>query len=184
VAQILGTVLLTGFIILQAISQSDSKESNKKKQSTKIAFFVLCMIIFLLNGLTGVIAKAHQISESAVDEISFTVISCALTAFFSLFLLAFTFLRERKEKSRQVIMTLKIKPLLVMALLGASTYTGNFLHLLAANDVPASVQFPLVSGGVIVLSALISFFAFKEKMSVKEWIAIGGAFLSTVLFAF
>jgi multidrug transporter EmrE-like cation transporter len=56
--------------------------------------------------------------------------------------------------------------------------------LLAANDVPASVQFPLVSGGVIVLSALVSFFAFKEKMSVKEWISIGGAFLSTVLFAF
>jgi len=119
-----------------------------------------------------------------VDEVSFTVISCALTAIFSLILLAFEFLRDRKEKSRQVMMTLKIKPLWIMTLIGAATYTGNFLHLLAANDVPASVQFPLVSGGVIVLSALVSFFAFKEKMSAKEWISIGGAFLSTILFAF
>ena len=186
VAQVIGTVLLTGFIILQAISQSDSNTTTGGKQSakTKVTFFVLCLIIFFLNGLTGVIAKAHQISESSVDEVSFTVISCALTAIFSMILLAFEFLRNRKEKRRQVMTTLKIKPMGIMVLIGASTYTGNFLHLLAANDVPASVQFPLVSGGVIVLSALVSFFAFKEKMSVKEWISIGGAFLSTVLFAF
>lgn len=186
VAQILGTVLLTCFIVLQAISQTNSQDENTMKQSAKkkVIFFVLCLIIFFLNGFTGVIAKAHQISEGAVDEVSFTVISCALTAIFSLILLAFAFLRTRHEKYRQVMTTLKIKPLCVMALIGAATYTGNFLHLLAANEVPASVQFPLVSGGVIVLSALVSVFAFKEKLSVKEWISIGGAFLATVLFAF
>ena len=186
VAQILGIVLLTGFIILQAVSQSDPNTEKGGKQSTKtkIIFLVLCLAIFLLNGLTGVIAKAHQISEGAVDEISFTVISCALTAMISLLLLALEFIRNRKEKSRQVMTTLKMKPMWIMALIGAATYTGNYLHLLAANDVPASVQFPLVSGGVIVLSALISFGAFKEKLSVKEWISIGGAFLATVLFAF
>jgi multidrug transporter EmrE-like cation transporter len=56
--------------------------------------------------------------------------------------------------------------------------------LLAANNVPASVQFPLVSGGVIVLSALVSAFVFKEKISKKEWLSIAGSFVSTVLFAF
>jgi multidrug transporter EmrE-like cation transporter len=56
--------------------------------------------------------------------------------------------------------------------------------LLAADKVPASIQFPLVSGGVIVLSALVSNFIFKEKLSKKEWISILGAFISTVLFAF
>lgn len=186
VAQVIGTVLLTGFIILQAISQSDSDATNKGRQSkrTKIIFFVLCLAIFFINGLTGVIAKAHQISEGAVDEVSFIVISCALTAIFSLILLSLEFFRDCKEKRRQITMTLKIKPVCIMALIGATAYTGNFLHLLAASAVPASVQFPLVSGGVIVLSAFVSFFAFKEKMSVKEWISIGGAFLSTVLFAF
>lgn len=186
VAQVIGTVLLTGFIVLQAISQSDSKETSKEKQSskTKIIFFVLCLSIFFLNGLTGMIAKAHQISAGAVDEVSFTVISCALTAIFSLLLLAFAFLRDRREKSRQVMATLKIKPLWIMTLIGAATYTGNFLHLIAANDVPASVQFPLVSGGVIVLSALVSTWFFKEKISKKEWISVAGAFVSTFLFAF
>jgi drug/metabolite transporter (DMT)-like permease len=186
IAQILGTVLLTAFIVLQAVWQNGAQGGNAEKQSkkNKAIFFILCLIIFLLNGLTGVIAKAHQISENAVDEVSFTVISCALTAVFSLILLALEFLRDRKEKCAQVMTTLKVKPLWIMALIGAATYTGNFLHLLAANDVPASVQFPLVSGGVIVLSALVSVFAFKERLSGKEWISIAGAFLATVLFAF
>ena len=48
VAQGIGTVLLTGFIILQAISQSDSNEKSGQKQSakTKIVFFMLCLAIF------------------------------------------------------------------------------------------------------------------------------------------
>lgn len=71
-----------------------------------------------------------------------------------------------------------------MAFIGAATYTGNFLHLKSANNVPASVQFPLVSGGVIVLSSLTSAIVFKEKISGKEWISIAGAFVSTALFAF
>ena len=71
-----------------------------------------------------------------------------------------------------------------MVLLGAATYGGNFLQLLAADKVPASVQFPLVSGGVIVLSALVSVLFFKEKISKKEWISVAGAFVSTFLFAF
>jgi multidrug transporter EmrE-like cation transporter len=79
---------------------------------------------------------------------------------------------------------LRIKPLFIMILLGAAAYGGNFLQLLAADKVPASVQFPLVSGGVIILSALVSALLFKDNLSKKEWISVIGAFLSTFLFAF
>jgi drug/metabolite transporter (DMT)-like permease len=186
VAQIIGTVLLTLFIILQAISQSGFENSNEKNRTKnrKIVFLILCMIIFFVNGLTGVIAKAHQINTKAVDAVSYTVISCALTAILSLILLGLQFLKNPREKARQMMTTLKVRPIWIMAFIGITTYTANFLHLLAASKVPASVQFPLVSGGVIVLSALVSVFLFKEKVSKMEWIAIGGAFLSTVLFAF
>ena len=150
----------------------------------KVLFFILCLLIFILNGLTGVIAKAHQISEGAVDEVSFTVISCAITAALSAALLPFGFIRNRRSAIKDVGSTLKLRPMWVMSLIGAATYTGNFLHLKAASTVPASVQFPLVSGGVIVLSAILSAVAFKEKASRREWISVGGAFAATVLFAF
>lgn len=184
--QIVGTVALTVFIILQAIWQQPAGEQQGEKsdKSKKILFFTLSLLIFIINGMTGVIAKAHQISVGAIDEASFTVISCALTALFSLILLVFFALKDRKEAAHQIRSMIKIKPIAVMTLIGAAAYTGNFLHLKAASTVPASVQFPLVSGGVIVISALVSFFIFREKLSWKEWISVAGAFLSTVLFAF
>ena len=183
--QIVGTVTLTVFIILQAVWQQPSEEKESgKSDKKKILFFVLSILIFIINGMTGVIAKAHQISEGAIDEASFTVISCALTAIFSLILLAFSVLKNRRKAADILPSMFKLKPMLVMALIGAAAYTGNFLHLKAASAVPASVQFPLVSGGVIVISALVSFFAFREKLSKKEWISVAGAFVSTVLFAF
>jgi multidrug transporter EmrE-like cation transporter len=80
--------------------------------------------------------------------------------------------------------TVKIKPLISMLAIGATAYTGSFLILKAASKVPASIQFPLISGGVIVLSALVSAFIYKEKLSKKEWIIIAFAFISTFLFAF
>ena len=183
IGKLLGTVLLTIFIVLQALSKGEDNDEirENKNVSSRRAFFFLCIIIFVLNGLTGIIAKAHQISERAIDEISFTVISCFLTALFSLLLLCLT---RRKEKVGTVLSALKPKPLLIMLLIGGTTHTGNFLHLTAAGDVPASVQFPIVSGGVIALSAIISAFAFKERLTCKEWISVTGAFASTVLFAF
>ena len=180
--KILGTILMSVFIVLQAVF-TDNGEKNGEK-GNKYLFFALCLLIFFLNGLTGVIAKAHQISAGAIDEVSFTVISCGLNSVFSLVLFIIVSLKNTREKVTEAKSTLKLKPIIIMALIGMAAYTGNFLHLKAANNVPASVQFPLVSGGVILISALASVFIFREKISKKEWISVIGAFLSTILFAF
>ena len=182
VGKAIGTVLLTIFIVLQALCQKSSDE--EAKGGNKYLFFILCIIIFFINGMTGVIAKAHSISVGAVDEASFTATYCAMTAVFSLAILLLSCLKSGREKARVVKSALKIKPIAIMVLLGAAAYGGNFLQLLAADKVPASVQFPLVSGGVIVLSALVSLLFFKEKISKKEWISVAGAFVSTFLFSF
>jgi drug/metabolite transporter (DMT)-like permease len=181
----LGTVLLVVFIVLQAVWQSESEVGKKAGDSKMRSLFIsLCLVIFFINGMTGVIAKAHSISEGAVSEGSFTVIYCALTSLMSFLILLFSLLKNRREKMLAIKKALQIKPLSVMVLLGAAAYGGNYLQLLAADSVPASVQFPLVSGGVIVLSALVSAVCFKDKISKKEWISVAGAFVSTFLFAF
>ena len=183
IGKIAGTVLLTVFIVLQALWGTPTEGTDSKK-STRVLFFVLCLVIFFINGMTGVVAKAHSISEGAVNEESFTVLYCGINALLSLVLLAVTSIKNAKEKTAQIRSALSPRPILIMALLGAAAYGGNFLQLMAAGNVPASVQFPLVSGGVIVLSALVSAFIFREKLSKKEWISVAGAFVSTFLFAF
>jgi drug/metabolite transporter (DMT)-like permease len=184
VGKLAGTLLLTVFIVLQAVWQREPQEARRTGGGSRYLFFVLCLLIFFINGMTGVVAKAHSISVGAVDEISFTVTYCAMTALLSLVLLFILAIRGKREALTQIGNALKPRPLLVMCLLGAAAYGGNFLQLLAADKVPASVQFPLVSGGVIVLSALVSALCFRERISRREWISVAGAFLSTLLFAF
>jgi drug/metabolite transporter (DMT)-like permease len=184
VGKLAGTLLLTVFIVLQAVWQREPQEERRTGGGSRYLFFVLCLLIFFINGMTGVVAKAHSISAGAVDEISFTVTYCAMTALLSLVLLFILAIRGKREALAQIGSALKPRPLLVMGLLGAAAYGGNFLQLLAADKVPASVQFPLVSGGVIVLSALVSALCFRERISRREWISVAGAFLSTLLFAF
>ena len=183
IGKIAGTVLLTVFIVLQALWQGEPKEKSAGK-GKKYLFFALCLVIFFINGMTGVVAKAHSISAGAVSETSFTAIYCAMTSLLSLTILLLTLTKNGKSKLGVIKKAVSPKPILIMVLLGAAAYGGNFLQLLAADKVPASVQFPLVSGGVIVLSALVSLLFFKEKISKKEWISVAGAFVSTFLFAF
>ena len=183
--KVLGTVLLTAFIVLQALTQKAPADVEQKKAGKqKLLFFLLCMAIFLINGLTSVIAKAHQLSENAVDEASFTVMFCSLTAILSAMLLSVCLLKNRKGTTAEAKKPLKRKPVFFVTMIGAVQQVGNLLLLIAAANVPASVQFPLISGGVIVLSAFVSALIFREKLSKMEWIAIAGAFASTVFYAF
>ena len=183
--KIVGVILLTGFIVLQATSQGkDGQEKKVDGKQNTYFFFIICLLIFLLNGATSIISKAHQVGKNAVDEISFTVMSSFLTVALSALILGGLLCkRDRMEKLGQIKSAFSWKPFLGMIAVGVISCTGNFLLLKAASNVPASIQFPLVSGGVIVLSAIVSVCIFKEKLSKKEWISIAGAFLSTFLFA-
>ncbi|MBQ9714104.1 MAG: hypothetical protein IJV83_02150 [Clostridia bacterium] len=176
-----GCAVLCVCIVAQGISQ---KKTENEKNKGNTLFFLLCLCIFIVNGLTGVIAKAHQTRPTAVDEVSFTVLSCLFTALLSLFLLGVSLCFKRKRAFPSMKTVFKPTALGVVTLLGAAMHTGNFLILIAAASIPASVQFPLISGGTILLSALLALLLFKEKPPKKEWFCIFGAFLSSLFFAF
>lgn len=180
-AKILGIVLLTVFIILQSMAQKATDDTKTSKKGKRL-FITLCLLIFFLNGFTSVITKAHQISNDAVDEVSFTVISCLATLIISMIMLFVEYIKNRSETKKQTASVIQWKPILTLAFYGAAAYTGSFLNLKAASSVPASIQFPIISGGVIFFSALASVLIFREKISKKEWISIMGALISILFF--
>ena len=180
--KIVGCVLMSVFIVLQGMAQNQAENTKIKN---KRLFFILCLCIFVVNGLTGVVAAIHQNHKNAVDEVSFTVLSCGIIVILGLVVLTAVCLFGNKSQNfAQAKSVIKGKPLFSVLGIGAAMHTGNFLILKAASQIPASVQFPLISGGTIVFSAIISVLCFKEKLSKKEVFCVAGAFASTVLFAF
>ena len=181
-----GSILLTAFIILQAqIQNSAMAQNNKASKKDRIVFLILCIAIFFLNGMTGVIAKMHEMQSNPISEANYTFLYSVFSAVISLALLALALIsKNRGQKIKEIRTTLAPKPMLFMVGLGVMTNTGNFLLLKAAANLPASVQFPFTSGGVILLSALYSALIFREQISKKEWITVLGASLATILFLF
>ena len=64
----------------------------------------------------------------------------------------------------------------VSAVGGITNRIANYVLVIALSHVDASVQYPMVTGGVMIVSTLICFFG-KNKPKVKELISVGLAFV-------
>ena len=146
------------------------------KQDKKALFYYFA--VFVLNGMAGVISKIHQSSTSLspVDSTSFMLLTAAVSVVISAAWLLIAY-RE--------IPLIKGKNILFVTGYGVFNGLGNLFLLIALsgeNGLPASVQYPLVTGGVMVCSTVISTIR-KEKLTVREYIATAIALLASIVIA-
>ena len=130
--------------------------------------------VFVLNGMSGVIASIHQSNELLrVNSTSFM----ALTNLTAVAVSAALLMAKTHALPR-----LPLKPLGFACGYAAFTGIGNLLLLLALMHLPASVQYPIVTGGVIFFSTVVSALR-REKITRITWISALLALASTVLIA-
>ena len=142
----------------------------KKKDEGKIYH----LGIFIFNGMSGVLSKVYQdYSFPKSNEASYSVLSaliCAIIA--AIFLLCL--------KSRTVHKT-KYTAVWVCSS-GALNKVANLLLLIGLVHLPASVQYPMTTCGVIIVSTAISFFT-NRKPEKRELLSVALAFIG-ILFLF
>lgn len=161
-------VICCGLIVVSVLLNLKGGKQSKK------AFFYY-MAVFVLNGGVGVISKIHQSSEIAhTDSTGFMFLSSMASIIISAVWLLI------KYKKLPVI---KGKSLVFAGGYGIFNGVGNWFLLLSLIHLPASVQYPLVTGGVMVFSTIISAIR-KEKLSKIDYIAAGISFVASVLMAF
>lgn len=159
-------------ICLLLITMSVVMSIKKEEQSKKATKYYI--MVFILNGLVGVISKFHQsYTDLCADSGSFMIITKIITAVFSAGLLC-------SSKKRSFIVN--GKALIYSALYAVLNSIGNLLLLVSLLHLPASVQYPVVTGGVIVISTVIVI-ARKEKITKKEILAACIAFFATAFMA-
>lgn len=161
-------IICIALIILSTaltFEKSESKGNNMK-------YYIS---VFILNGMVGVLSKMHQSNtQFAVDSYSFMATVNAVV-----FIFCFSYLLIKNKKLPSV----NIKEFGSLAGYAASNGVGNLFSLIALKELPASVQFPIVTGGVMAFSTLISFVR-KEKPSVRTVISVVIAVAATVLIMF
>ena len=97
---------------------------------------------------------------------------CSLVV--SAILLVAFFLKSKVEKP------INVQNSAVIATSGAVSRVANFLLVIALLHVDVSVQYPMVTGGVMIVSTLTCFLR-KQKPSFKEILSVSLAFLGMLV---
>lgn len=129
--------------------------------------------VFLLNGLVGVVAKLHQSSPGAVDSGSFLM----LVMLWSVGVCALWHWAREGALPR-----FDAPQALLAGGYALCNALGNLLCLVALTVLPASVQYPMVTGGVMVCSAVVGRVQ-GEKIPARKALALLLAVLATVILA-
>lgn len=155
-------------IIVSLLFTIDTKQKSGKK--------IYYAAVFVLNGLTGVISVIHQSNTAfaVVDGFSFLMIARIASA-----LMCLPFCLNIRCEMRRF---LTAKAILCSLGFAAFCGIGNLLVLISLKHIPASVQYPIITGGVMFVSLLISVLR-KENVTRKNVVSTIIAFLSTILIA-
>ncbi|MCQ2431698.1 MAG: hypothetical protein MJ175_03750 [Clostridia bacterium] len=181
IGRMAGIVLLTVSMALGCAGEKQTAGADKKK---KILFIVLCAAVFFMNGFVSVISKLHQIHDPSaiVGGTDFVFWTNSLNGIGSL--IALLILSMKKEKKPMLSGKFPVWLLLVTVVIYALANGVSYLLQLsvAASPLPASVQYPMMTGGSIVLSALAGRLFFGEKQSKTALCGTILAFAATFLF--
>ena len=152
--------------------------SNRTKNKSSTGVYLLCTAVFILSGLVSVVSKCHQINviNAPVDSTTFVMYTGVCK--FVLCTIAFVFCKKGNKifgfynKGAFWIIPLS-------ALIGSITY---LLQLNGAKTLPATVLYPIITGGGIVSSAFAGKVLFGEKLTKEQTISVLLCFIGTFMF--
>ena len=144
-----------------------------------------CCAVFVLNGFVSVFIKLHQINTAfpSVGTTEYAILGTLISIVMSGGLLLVMRHRSGEEK---ISLGSFFKPrlILLVVLYSAIGTASSLLQLEGARNLPASVLYPMITGGNIVLTGLFALLIFKEKLSKRGWAGILLCLFGTCLFLF
>lgn len=149
--------------------------ADKNKLSGKI--MALCAVIFLLNGSVSVISKEHQISDQAVSAPAYVILTAMVKVVVCGSLLIFFRLKNKRSTGKICAKSLGL--LAASALVSGLSY---LLQLKGAVKLPATVLYPIITGGSIVFTVAAGWIFLKEKPTKQLLLGVLVCFAATCLF--
>lgn len=164
--------LLIGLALLVvALILINLEEKGEKKITLKWVLYVV--LAFVGNGMCSTVQKVQQINLAGQYKSEFMIVALIISA---AAMAIFALCTEKTE----FLPNLKAG-FWMYAVNGLANGVTNFLVIFLSLRTPASVMFPVISAGGIVLTFLISLFIYKEKLST--WQILGSALgLVSVIF--
>ena len=156
--------LIIGVVLLAASIAFISLKKNGGERSASLKWGVYATVMLVCNGVLGVVQKKHQIDFPGLYQKEFVAYSMMFVLAMTVVLLLVT-----RSKPTKVILSAGGK---FAAPAGAMCGLLNMLVLYLAARIPASLMYPFVSAGVIVVSTLAAVLLYREKLTRNELIGL------------
>lgn len=160
--QAIGVVLLIITFYLASQSSSDENLNISSK------WLMFCILAFICNGLLMILLKAQQIEMAGKEIGEFLSVAFSVSAIIAL-IVFFVYKGVKGESIDHV----KHMPFIWLVICtGSCISIGNGLSSYLASRLPSIIHFPMINGGVVVLSSILSSLVFKEKIDRKGHIGL------------
>lgn len=170
-------VKIIGFILAAiGIYLSSTK---KKKLSFDKSYLWLIILVFVGQGIADTIFNnAQQTVVGNNDKGLFFTCLLIISGVIGILMLLIKSINKKPQ--------LQLKNLIGGVVLGLPNFASLifFFNALESSGFAASQVFPVVSMGVVILSALVGLLLFKEKLTLSNWIGLGFAVLSIFMITF
>lgn len=155
----IGIVLMLGACVLLNLKEM-------KKKATSAAYYIFCILLFIANGVYGILLKVQSVYNEAQSN-EMVMITYGMMGVIALVQLI---MQEKKNTLSAFKFNVKCVIPLAACLLSAGLAINMVVLILPLVD--ASVFYTVDNGGVLMLSAIYSVLFFKEKPTVSNVIGI------------
>lgn len=167
-----------GFMVICFILSVDNKNKDKK---TGKKWLLYSIGAFFATGFIGVMQKIHQTSSYKDESDAFLIISFMFSFAISM-VLCISNKGKRIKNETSLIKINSFSGIILLLLSGIFVAVNNKLNLYLSGVINSAVFFPVVNGGGLVLSSLVSVVIFNEKLSKLQWLGLIFGIISVVLF--
>lgn len=174
-------------LMIVAIALSNVQGNKQAKKKGSFLFFMLCMIVFILNGSGSIVSKIHQLPANAhkvVSDPAFVMMAGIIRVVVFSLIYLLIYIKDRRSPKEMRPKPTKLRWPVIGIMLASSAVDGaSYLcQLIGASHLPATVLYPMITGGSVVLTALAGRILFKQKLSVPATFGIVLCFAATLFF--
>lgn len=154
------------------LTNADKIKAKKTTQTNYCLWLLFVGITFACNGICSILQKQHQTlypEAYSREFMLFAMLLCSVVFLISAF----------RKISPKELKGIKGKRYGVLS--GLANGIANFLTLVLAGMENASVLFPIISAGTLLVALLCGKLLFKEKLKANHYVALATGIVAVVL---
>ncbi len=183
-------------ILFENKKTDTAAESHEPQRKSGVLFHILCLLLFMTNGIISIASTASQKASDAISSGGFLLLCETEIAIGAMIILLVIGLWKKKTgnrhgfrdawigivKKRPITLPLLLLLFVCCALYAVCNGLGNLFSLQCAKTMAASIQFPVISAVVIILGALFGRVFFHERIEKRDLASLVLASVGIVFF--